>query len=86
MRLIKEFKWCRRYGLKTVEVDYNLNNKNVIIYRANKIKRLKHMIEVIRWIKQFGEYRKTFDKHIFFYLWRWKTFNWFNKKNDYLTF
>ena len=87
MRIIRTFKWCKKYDLKQVEMDCNLNNNKVIIYKAKKITRVKHMVEVIKWARNFPEYRIAFDKPLFTYVWEWLKFNLFNSNNiDYITF
>lgn len=88
MRLIKEFKWCRQYDIEQVEIDYDLSNKHVIIHRAKSIRKIKHMFEVIKWARQFPEYRKVFSKNALYYIWKWLRFNWNRSTGgvDYLKF
>ena len=88
MRLIKAFKWCKKYNLDQIEVDYDLNNQNVIIYRAKYIKNILHMIEIVNWAKTFPEYRKVLSKPTCVYVAKWLLINWFTKKNvfNYVVF
>ena len=88
MRIIKTFKWCKEYQLDKIEIDYDLSNKNVIIYKAEKVRKIKHMIETIKWARQFTEYKHAFDRKLFYYVYKWLKYNWRNKNNvvDYLKF
>lgn len=88
MRIIRAFKWCKRYDLQQIEIDYNLNNDKVIIYKASQIKHIKHMIEVIKWAKQFPEYKEFFHKCLIIYIWKWLVYNIWkkNKMVDFLIF
>ena len=54
--LIKEFKWCKAYDLDCINV--YVGEEAVVILNSHKIKRRKHMKEVIRWIKSY-DYCKT---------------------------
>jgi hypothetical protein len=51
MHLIRTFKWCKQYGIDRVEVI--LSDKSATIINSYKIKKLSHMIEVVKWIKAY---------------------------------
>ena len=88
MRIIKTFKWCKEYQLDKIEIDYDLNSENVIIYKAKKVRKIKHMIETIKWARQFTEYKHAFDRNLFYYVCKWLKYNWNGRKNPngYLRF
>jgi hypothetical protein len=49
--LIKEFGWCKEYGLDYIHVA--LSDSTITIMDSYKVKRLKHMREVIDWVKTY---------------------------------
>ena len=49
--LIKEFGWCKDYGMSFIHV--NLSNETITIKDSYKVKRLKHMKDVIDWVKTY---------------------------------
>lgn len=51
MQLIRTFNWCEKYGMDKVEVA--LSDNVATIRNSHKIKKLKHMIEVVKWIKAY---------------------------------
>lgn len=54
IEVIKNFPWCKKYGID--HVDIKISNDAVMILNSYKIKRYKHMAEVIDCIKSYGEY------------------------------
>ena len=49
--LIKEFGWCKEYGLDYIHI--TLSDSVITILDSYKVKRLKHMREVIDWVKTY---------------------------------
>lgn len=49
--LIKEFGWCKEYGLDYIHIA--LSDSTITIMDSYKVKRLKHMREVIAWLKTY---------------------------------
>ena len=49
--LIKEFSWCKDYGLDYIHI--TLSDSVITILDSYKVKRLKHMREVIDWVKTY---------------------------------
>ena len=49
MHLIRTFKWCEQYGIDRVEVI--LSDESATIVNSYKIKKLSHMIDVVKWMK-----------------------------------
>lgn len=49
--LIKEFGWCKEYGLDYIHIV--LSDSICTIIDSYKVKRLKHMREVIDWVKTY---------------------------------
>lgn len=88
MRLIRTFRWCKKYNLEQIEVDFDLNNKYIIVHNAKKIKRIRHMVDVIQMARQYPEYRDVLDKNIIRYVWKWLHFSCLKKDNNvsYLKF
>ena len=86
MKIIKEFKWCRKYNLDHVEVEFDIWNHYVIIYRAKKIRHPKHMIEVIQWARQYSDYEFILGQNILYIVLKWLIFNYKNNNIDYLKF
>lgn len=59
MRIIKGFPWCKEYGINEVIVDIYLYNQDCItIWNSFKIKKIRHQIEVLKWIKEHYELKQ----------------------------
>lgn len=71
MILIREFKWCKRYDIEKVEV--HLSDYTATIRNSYKIKRISHMIDVIKWIKAYD--KTVTQQTIFIMLAEWRTHN-----------
>lgn len=86
MRIIKSFEWCRKYGLEYIEVDFDIANRYIIIHKAKKIRRIRHMLDVLKWSCQYQEYRYIFNRWKIFYVCKWLWFNFFADNNAYLKY
>lgn len=73
MRLIKEFNWCKTYGIDSVVVD--INNNVVTIHNSCKITKIKHMLEVFSWLKEHIEYNKIKLPSTWLQIHEWRTHN-----------
>lgn len=69
MTIIKEFSWCKKYDIDSVKVDIHSNY--ITIYYSYKIRKKKHMKEVLNWIKGF----KNLDLPMYLLVAEWKTHN-----------
>lgn len=59
--LIKEFTWCKDYGLEHIVV--KVSDSAITIMDSYKVKRLKHMKEVIDWVLDWiGSYDTEVSK------------------------
>ena len=72
MEIIREFKWCEKYNMDYVRV--TLNKDALTIWDSHKIKKHKHMKEVVEWIKSFDK-TYLFNKPVWFHVAEWKTHN-----------
>ena len=58
MRVIKEYAWCKEYGIDAVVID--IYDDYVTIWNSYKITNLSHMKEVIETIRQYSRiYNRT---------------------------
>lgn len=73
----KEFDWCKDYGLKCVEVTFSKTESlsNVNIKNSCKIKKTKHMKEVLNWLREYQEYKEMKLKPQWVQICEWKTHN-----------
>ena len=81
MILIREFDWCKKYNLDKVEV--HLSDDCATIYNSYKIKKISHMIDVIKWIKQYSKH--VTEQNIMVMLVEWRVHNllyWLNIERD----
>lgn len=89
MRIIKQFPWCQEYGMEKIEVDFDIYDKYVIVCHAQKIRKIKHMAEVIKWARGYTDYKHILDKNIIRLVAKWWYFNIKQKHNkgfSYLKF
>ena len=76
MSLIREFAWCRIYGLDCVKVDLSSSwSKVITIWKSSKIKKTKHIKEVLQWIKEFPEYAEVMKLPMWLLVAEWKVHN-----------
>lgn len=81
MRLIKSFDWCNQYGIDKVEVVLSDNVATII--NSYKIKKLSHMIDVVKWLKSYDE--PVTQQSIFIMVSEWRAHNllyWLNIEKD----
>ena len=72
MNIMHEFKWCTEYNMDCVRV--SLHKNYITILDSYKIKKHKHMKEVIKWIKNFDS-KYLFNKPIWYHIAEWKSHN-----------
>lgn len=58
MTILKEFSWCKEYGIDSLKITISEWSQSVTIYDSYKIKKRKHMKEVIETIKGYYEIKK----------------------------
>ena len=51
MVISKVFDWCQDYGFEKVVVDIGNDESFITIYDSSKIRKTKHMKEVLCWLK-----------------------------------
>lgn len=73
MTIIKEFSWCKEYGIDHVRINIEWN-WNTIWY-SYKIKKIKHMREVIEWMKTYNDNEKLLAIPNWFIIAEWRTHN-----------
>lgn len=56
MKIIKEFVWCKEYGMEYVAASFDISNKFITVWDSYKIKKRKHMVEVIEWLRTYSDY------------------------------
>ena len=81
MRLIRSFNWCNQYGIDKVEVV--LSDSVATIINSYKIKKLSHMIDVVKWLKSYDE--PVTQQSIFIMVSEWRAHNllyWLNIEKD----
>jgi hypothetical protein len=81
MFLIREFDWCKKYDLDKVEV--YLSDDCATIHNSYKIKKISHMLDVIKWIRQYN--KSVTKQNIIVMLAEWRVHNllyWLNIERD----
>ena len=81
MRLIRSFDWCNQYGIDKVEVV--LSDSVATIINSHKIKKLSHMIDVVKWLKSYDE--PVTQQSTFIMVAEWRAHNllyWLNIEKD----
>jgi hypothetical protein len=81
MQLIRTFKWCGQYDIDKIEV--NLTDSCATIINSYKIKKLSHMIDVVKWLKEHN--KPVTQQNIFVMLAEWRAHNllyWLNIERD----
>ena len=71
--LIKYFPWCDKYKLD--EVETLVAENAVTIYNSYKIKKYKHMKEVVEWIKEYCHLTSVTDRSDFSLIAEWRAHN-----------
>lgn len=72
MEILREFKWCERYNMDYIKV--SLNKNSLTIWDSYKVKKHKHMKEVIKWIESFDK-KYLFNKPVWLHIAEWKVYN-----------
>lgn len=72
MEIIHEFRWCKEYNMEYVRV--SLNEHDITIWDSYKIKKYKHMKEIIEWIKSFDK-KYLFNKPVWYHIAEWRAHN-----------
>ena len=81
MRLIRSFNWCNQYGIDKVEIV--LSDSVATIINSYKIKKLSHMIDVVKWLKSYD--KPVTQQSIFIMVAEWRAHNllyWLNIEKD----
>jgi hypothetical protein len=81
MRLIRSFNWCNQYGIDKVEVV--LSDNVATINNSYKIKKLSHMIDVVKWLKTYD--KPVTQQSLFIMVAEWRAHNllyWLNIEKD----
>lgn len=72
MKIIKEFSWCKEYGITEVIVDICLYKPDYItIWNSFKIKKIHHQMEVLKWIKEHHDLKQP----LWYQLAEWRAHN-----------
>ena len=69
--MLREFSWCKEYGIESLDIRINETHKTVTIYNSYKIKKYKHMKEVIETIQLYHE----FNKPVWLQIAEWRSHN-----------
>lgn len=75
MSIIREFSWCKDYGLECVKINIDMANDNITIFDSYKIKCIKHKLEVLDWARTYVEYEKCQMSSRFMQLAEWRAHN-----------
>ena len=81
MILIREFDWCKKYNIDKLEV--HLSDDCATIYNSHKIKKISHMLDVIKCIKQYS--KPVTEQNTIVMLAEWRVHNllyWLNIERD----
>ena len=70
MRLIKEYEWCKEYGIDCLAID--IYEGYITILDSYKITKISHMLEVIETIRQ---YSRIFNRSNFQLVSEWRSHN-----------
>lgn len=71
MTILKEFSWCKEYGIECLKIGISEWSPSVTIYDSYKIKKRKHMKEVIETIKRYDE----IEKPVWLQIAEWRAYN-----------
>lgn len=82
MRIISTFPWCKKYGVKYIEIVIDMASRHVIVTNANKIKGIKHKCEVYNFISNYEDIIN--NKFMFILKWLW--FNLTSKHNKHFKY
>ena len=77
----KTFNWCYQYGIDYIDV--TLSDNNVTIFNSYKIKKLSHMIDVVKWLKEYN--KPVTQQSTFLMVSEWRAHNllyWLNIEKD----
>ena len=80
MEIIREFNWCKQYNMDYIRVV--LNGDSITIIDSYKIKKRKHLKEVIKWIRTFDD-AKLLSKPLFLHVNEWRYHNLLHLFNEY---
>lgn len=58
MTILRKFPWCREYNIEHIKIAISEWNNSVTIYDSFKIKKRRHMKEVIEVIKDYFEFEE----------------------------
>ena len=75
--IIKEFRWCKEYNIDCVTC--HIGQNTVCIIDSFKIKKIKHMLEVLRWIKNDVKYNIPKLPSVGLMLCEWRAHNLLHK-------
>lgn len=56
MTIIREFSWCKLYGIEYVKINVGVYSSGVTIFDSHKIRKIKHMLEVLDWVKGYVDF------------------------------
>ena len=70
MRLIKEYEWCKEYGIDCLAID--IYEGYITILDSYKITKISHMLEVIETIRQYSQ---IFNRSNFQLVSEWRSHN-----------
>ena len=82
MFLIREFAWCKQYGLDFIDV--RISDNAITIRYSYKIKKKPHMLEVINWIRKYTD-NPIIQQNNMLLISEWKSHNllhWLNIERD----
>jgi DNA modification methylase len=77
----KFFDWCDQYGLEKVKINLVSWGPSVTIFDSNKIKKTKHMKDVINWLKNNEKTAHVMTLPTYILIAEWKAHNLLYKFN-----
>jgi hypothetical protein len=75
MLISKKFDWCSDYGLNKVEVYISDNRDVLTIYNSSKIRKTKHIKEVLSWLNNIDYIKPIFNHGINIASREWRVHN-----------
>lgn len=75
MTIIREFSWCKLYGIEYVKVNVGVFSNRITIFDSYKIRKIKHMLEVLEWVKAYADFEDIETNSKWLQLCKWRAHN-----------
>lgn len=75
MTIIREFSWCKLYGIEYVKINVSVFANHITIFDSYKIKKIKHMLEVLKWARSYAEFGDIETNSKLLQLCKWRACN-----------